>query len=193
MIFLNHEGTKDTKVHEVYFVHPLCPLCLRGSHFRYLPYQKLHAMKQFFSALLLTVLASSFSTAQKAGSPRLNHIAFYVADLKTSTDFYLNVVGLDTIPEPFHDGRHTWFLIGPKSHLHVISGAPEKTTHIKNTHLCFTVPSVDEFIKRLNKYNTAYESWDGKKFSVTNRVDGVKQIYFQDPDGYWIEINDARE
>ena len=23
-------------------------------------------------------------------------------------------------------------------------------------------------------------------------MDGVKQIYFKDPDGYWIEINDAR-
>jgi lactoylglutathione lyase len=22
------------------------------------------------------------------------------------------------------------------------------------------------------------------------RVDGVKQIYFQDPDGHWLEIND---
>ena len=129
----------------------------------------------------------------KEGTPRLNHIAFYVLDLKVSTDFYLNVVGLDTIPEPFHDGRHTWFLIGPKSHLHVISGAKEKMQHVKNAHLCFTVPSVDDFIPRLTKNNVAYESWEGKPQAVTTRVDGVKQIYFQDPDGYWLEINDAKE
>jgi catechol-2,3-dioxygenase len=24
------------------------------------------------------------------------------------------------------------------------------------------------------------------------RPDGVKQIYFQDPEGYWIEINDDK-
>jgi lactoylglutathione lyase len=24
------------------------------------------------------------------------------------------------------------------------------------------------------------------------RPDGVRQIYFQDPDGYWIEVNDAK-
>jgi lactoylglutathione lyase len=38
-----------------------------------------------------------------------------------------------------------------------------------------------------------YENWAGEKNAVTNRVDGVKQIYFRDPDGYWIEINDAKE
>lgn len=78
-------------------------------------------------------------------------MAFYVADLKTSTHFYSNIVGLDTIPEPFHDGRHTWFLIGPKAHLHIISGAIKKTEHDKNTHLCFSVASVDDFIVGLKK------------------------------------------
>ena len=76
-------------------------------------------------ALLLVVLASTATvlTAAEPVTPRVNHIAFYVRDLKTSTDFYQNVIGLPTIPEPFHDGRHTWFLIGPKTHLHIISGA----------------------------------------------------------------------
>jgi lactoylglutathione lyase len=63
----------------------------------------------------------------------------------------------------------------------------------KNSHLCFSVPSVPLFIEKLNKAGIPYEDWGGKKQSVTNRVDGVKQIYFVDPDGYWIEINDAKE
>jgi lactoylglutathione lyase len=125
--------------------------------------------------------------------PSLNHIAVYVVSLQTSTAFYRDIVGLDTIPEPFHDGRHTWFSVGPKSHLHVISGAAQKTEHDKNAHLCFTVPSVTDFIELLKKNNVAFESWAGEKNTYTNRVDGVKQIYFKDPDGYWIEINDARE
>lgn len=124
--------------------------------------------------------------------PTLNHIAQYVVDLKTSTDFYMNIVGLDTIPEPFHDGRHTWFGVGPLSHLHIISGAAKKEAHDKNSHLCFTVPSVLDFITVLKKNNVPFENWVGEKNTFTNRVDGVKQIYFQDPDGYWIEINDAR-
>ncbi|RYY56533.1 MAG: VOC family protein [Chitinophagaceae bacterium] len=123
----------------------------------------------------------------------LNHIAVYVTDLARATKFYQEIVGLDTIPEPFHDGRHTWFGVGPKSHLHLISGAANVMVHDKNAHLCFTVPSVDEFIKNLEKNGVSYEDWPGKKMGVTVRVDGVKQIYFTDPDGYWLEINDARQ
>ena len=129
-------------------------------------------------------------TMQKAS---LNHIAIYVVDLKTSTSFYQHIIGLDTIPEPFHDGRHTWFSIGAKSHLHLIQGAKEPATREKNTHICFTVQSVEDFVTVLKKNNVSYENWAGEKNAVTNRVDGVKQIYFTDPDGYWIEINDARE
>jgi lactoylglutathione lyase len=149
--------------------------------------------------ILLIVFAVSAIVLSTAGSviaqaiPRINHIAFYVVDLKASTNFYLNVLGLDTIPEPFHDGRHTWFLIGPKTHLHIISGATQKTPKDKNSHLCFSVTSVTDFIEKLKKNNVPFESWTGEKNTYTNRVDGVKQIYFQDPDGFWIEINDAKE
>jgi lactoylglutathione lyase len=130
---------------------------------------------------------------QQTPKPLLNHIALYVVDLKISTAFYKDIVGLDTIPEPFHDGRHTWFSVGVKSHLHIISGAKEKKLQEKNSHLCFSVASVTDFIKVLEKNKVEYENWAGEKMAVTNRVDGVKQIYFKDPDGYWIEINDAKE
>ena len=124
--------------------------------------------------------------------PTLNHIALYVVDLKKSTDFYQHLVQLDTIPEPFHDGRHTWFSIGPLSHLHLIQGAKEFSIHDKNSHLCFTVASVPDYIKNLEHNQIEYENWAGQKMQVTKRVDGVYQIYFKDPDGYWIEINDAK-
>ena len=151
-------------------------------------------MKRRLLSLVLcfTVQFYLASPANAQTTPRVNHIAFYVVNLKASTNFYQNIVGLDTIPEPFHDGRHTWFLIGPKTHLHVISGAAQKTEHDKNTHLCFSVPSVVDFIAVLRKNAVPFESWTGEKDTYTNRVDGVKQIYFQDPDGYWIEINDAK-
>jgi lactoylglutathione lyase len=146
-----------------------------------------------FNLLMITLISCIVATAQSKAKPSLNHIAVYVVDLKISTLFYKDIVGLDTIPEPFHDGRHTWFSVGPKSHLHIISGAKEKTDHDKNAHLCFTVPSVTDFIDVLKKNNVPFENWAGEKNTYTNRVDGVKQIYFKDPDGYWVEINDARE
>ena len=124
-----------------------------------------------------------------AQQPILNHIAVYVKDLKISTAFYSDVIDLDTIPEPFHDGKHTWYAVSEHSHLHLIQGAKEITKHDKNTHLCFSVPSIEEVIARLNKNNVPYESWLGDKMQVTTRVDGIRQLYFVDPDGYWIEIN----
>jgi lactoylglutathione lyase len=146
------------------------------------------------------LLATSFvlisqKVFSQANKPKvlLNHIAVYVVDLKISTAFYKDIIGLDTIPEPFHDGRHTWFSVGVKSHLHVISGAATKAAHDKNAHLCFSVASVPEFVKILVRNNIEYENWAGEKMTITTRVDGVKQIYFKDPDGYWIEINDAKE
>jgi lactoylglutathione lyase len=150
-------------------------------------------MKKLPVVFLLVVTLLMTGNIFSQSKAMLNHIAVYVVDLKVSTAFYKDIIGLDTIPEPFHDGRHTWFSIGVKSHLHVISGATAKTDHDKNAHLCFSVPSVPEFIKVLTKNKVEYENWAGEKNTVTNRVDGVKQIYFKDPDGYWIEINDAKE
>ena len=145
-----------------------------------------------FLFLFVGICFSNYLLAQ-GKKPTLNHIAVYVVDLKTSSDFYSNIIQLDTIPEPFHDNKHTWYRVGPLSHLHVISGAKEKVAHDKNAHLCFTVESVQDFIPRLEKAKIPYEDWPGNKGKVTTRVDGVKQIYFQDPDGYWIEINDAKD
>ncbi|MDQ6610288.1 MAG: VOC family protein [Bacteroidota bacterium] len=139
----------------------------------------------YFIALIL----SFHAYAQK---PVLNHIAVYVQNLEKSTTFYRQVIQLDTIPEPFHDGRHSWFSISGACSLHIISGATSIINHDKNSHLCFSVSSLTPFVDRLRKYNIPFEDWPGTPQSITSRPDGVKQIYFKDPDGWWIEINDAK-
>src|SRR5690606_15353158 len=101
--------------------------------------------------LLAVIVLFSFAKnyGQTRQKPLLNHIAQYVVDLKASTAFYTDIIGLDTIPEPFHDGRHTWLSVGSESHLHLIQGAKEAAAHDKNSHLCFTVASVREFTEVL--------------------------------------------
>ncbi len=142
---------------------------------------------------LLGLAASCAGLCAAADQPRFNHAAFYVADLKISAGFYRDVVGLPVIPEPFHDGKHAWFELGPKQALHIISGADKVLPKEKRTHLCLSVPSVDTFAARLAQHRISYENLAGEKSAVTRRPDGVNQIYFQDPDGNWIEINDAKE
>lgn len=143
--------------------------------------------------MTLLLIGCMFAKNMMAQKAHINHIAHYVVNLKTSTDFYQQVIGLDTIPEPFHDGKHTWFSIGFKTHLHLIEGAAAKVNPDKHDHLCFSVASVPDFIKTLEQNKIAFENWAGEKGVVTDRVDGVKQIYFRDPDGYWLEVNDAKE
>jgi len=140
-----------------------------------------------FGCLLSITLKAQ---ASKKDSIMLNHMAMYVHDLKKSTQFYETILRFKKADEPFKDGKHTWFDLGPTSRLHLIEGAPNDIPRDKNDHLCFSVPSVDDFIARLEKNNVFYSNWKGEPKTFTLRVDGVKQIYFQDPDGHWIEIND---
>jgi lactoylglutathione lyase len=144
-------------------------------------------------SVIVAMLVGSGGLIASADAPRFNHAAFYVRDLQVSADFYRDVVGLKVIPEPFHDGKHAWFEIGPKMALHIISGAQAVLPKEKRTHLCLSVTSMDAFIARLAQAKVAYEDLAGTKSAITRRPDGVSQIYFQDPDGNWIEINDAKE
>jgi catechol 2,3-dioxygenase-like lactoylglutathione lyase family enzyme len=52
------------------------------------------------------------------------------------------------------------------------------------------VPDVNAFVKVLQNKKIAFEDWPGKPSAITTRTDGIHQVYLQDPDGYWIEIND---
>lgn len=150
-------------------------------------------MKQtLFLALFFTCFGRPFCWAQTA-PPALtfNHAAICVHNLKASTNFYKSVLALEEIPNPFNDGIHTWFKIGPQLQLHVIQRGcavvPEK-----NVHLCFSTISVPALAGWLTKLNVRYSNLKGDSQEFTTRADGVKQLYLQDPDGYWIEINDAK-
>jgi lactoylglutathione lyase len=120
----------------------------------------------------------------------LNHIALYVADLKRSATFYREVLQAEVMPDPFQDDRHIWFKIGEHNQLHLIAGSEAPRTG--NMHFAFSVPSLDEFVAALIKSGIRYDDGHGGENKVRMRPDGVKQIYLQDPDGNWIEINEDR-
>jgi lactoylglutathione lyase len=148
-------------------------------------------MKHIIHIPFLICLFAIQANAQQAKA-HINHTAIYVMDIQKTWSFYSNVIGLDTVPEPFHDGKHIWYSTGAHTMLHVIAGATAKKDYYKNQHTCFTVPDFKLFIEKLNKLNWAYEDVAGNKNAITTRVDGVHQIWLQDPDGYWLEINDDK-
>lgn len=160
----------------------------------YLSHHNSKKMKTIVRLFIVVLLATvSFDGFAQTERPRLtlslNHIAIYVHQLQPSTEFYEKVLMLQKIEEPFHDGKHTWFTLGAAGQLHLIQGAEANIPRDKNDHLCFSVASIEDFISNLDKHGIEYTNWPGTEKAPTVRVDGVKQIYFQDPDGHWIEIN----
>lgn len=125
-------------------------------------------------------------------SPRVGHNALYVKDLKKSADFYRNVMQLPEIAEPFHDGKHVWFRTGDHSQLHVIQGAAEIPERDINTHYAYSVPDLAVFTKHLDELHVKYGNWKGDSKTPQLRPDGVRQVYLQDPDNFWIEVNDDK-
>lgn len=154
-------------------------------------------MKIARPSILLTIAlcSTNFLFAQPGQSkPKaiLNHLAIYVVNLEKTKSFYNDVFQLDSIPEPFHDGKHAWYSIAPGVAMHVIQGADKPKEYYQNNHMCFSVASVDVFVRKIKMQHIPWVNALGIPGQITTRVDGVKQIWLNDPDGYWIEVNDAK-
>ena len=61
----------------------------------------------------------------------------------------------------------------------------------KAVHFALSTPYLDVFIQHLNDLNIEYSDWRGTPTKDYIRKDGIAQVYFQDPDGYWIEVNNG--
>jgi lactoylglutathione lyase len=150
-------------------------------------------MKNIFFVLLLFAIQTNGIFAQQSNTAiqvKINHIAIAVTDLQESEAFYRDVIGLKQIPEPFGLGMHAWFDVGGGAQLHVIRASEKRTAQNIYNHLCFSVGDLDSFIENLTSFQIEYSDFAGNVGERTHRPDGIQQIYFTDPDGYWIEIND---
>lgn len=139
-------------------------------------------------ALMFAIPAAK--TLAQNGPVTSDHLALYVKDLKVSAAFYENVMQLPVISEPFHDGKHVWLRTGDHSQLHLIQGAAAIYDHDINTHIAYHVADLAVFTKHLDEMHIKYGNWKGDSKDPQLRPDGVKQVYLQDPDNFWIEVND---
>ena len=125
-----------------------------------------------------------------------NHLSLSVEDPERSANFYTSVLGLAEIPmPPGGTGKTRWLSLGEGKELHLVSLLKDQGVKInKAVHLALTTPSFEAVLKSLDKSNVMYSDWEGatpRKINI--RQDGIKQVYFQDPDGYWIEVNSVAE
>ncbi|NEU09317.1 VOC family protein [Flavihumibacter sp. R14] len=141
--------------------------------------------------LLVFVSLSLSANAQLNGAPefKFNHLAISVSNLQTSAEFYNRVLGLEEIANRGKVEGVRWFSFGDGRELHLISIVKKGVTTNKAVHLALTSSSFDSFVTKLQSLKIPYSDWPGNVNKVNVRADGIKQIFFQDPDGYWIEVN----
>lgn len=151
----------------------------------------------FFTLLLTSALAVP-ANAQESGQVTLtfNHLALSIKDLDRSANFYGGVLHLSEISRESPTDGVRWFSLGEGKELHLISRKYFQGNDIqinKAVHLALTTNRFDDLLEHLNASGIVYGDWSGSPNTVDRRSDGVRQVFLQDPDGYWIEINDVGE
>jgi catechol 2,3-dioxygenase-like lactoylglutathione lyase family enzyme len=142
--------------------------------------------------LLLAIIFTGSMFAQEKISLKMDHLALSVKDLDRSVAFYTTVLQLQEITNLTRKEGIRWISLGDGKELHLVSIIKEPVTINKAVHLAFKTANFDSLIKTLEIRNITYSDWPGALNKINIRADGIKQIYFQDPDGYWIEVNSVR-
>ena len=123
----------------------------------------------------------------------LHHVSLYVADKDRSAEFYGRVLGLQEIPNRVGRSHIRWFDLDGLRSLHLIggdelAGRPRPFA----THFALVTADLDAAMERLTREGVTFVNL-AREPGIHTRADGIRQIYFQDPDGHWIEINDGVE
>ncbi len=125
---------------------------------------------------------------------RLDHISLYVRDLEVSARFYVDVLGLSEIENLTGQPHIRWFQIDMGRSVHLIAGAtgpvPDRPM---SAHFALASSDFDAVLDDLTRKGVAFGDLTDPNGRVGVRADGVRQVYLQDPDGYWIEINNSEQ
>ncbi|MEN8912980.1 MAG: VOC family protein [Polaribacter sp.] len=119
----------------------------------------------------------------------INHIALSVKDVNESIEFYKKVLLLTEIKNTASNSKTRWLSISEGKQLHLIPRPNAEIKTNKAVHFALATATLNTFVKHLDELNVEYSDWLDTPNKDYIRKDGIVQIYFQDPNGYWIEIN----
>jgi len=143
--------------------------------------------------IFLLLIVPIIKYGQNNNSMKFNHQALLVNDLNQSGDFYNNILGFEEIEVGAgQNPPKRWFKSDDGMEIHLISTKEKLKLIPKGVHMAFSVKNFDLFINNLKGNNITYGNWRGDENQIQLRNDGYKQIFFQDPQGYWIEVNNVK-
>ena len=122
------------------------------------------------------------------------HSTIQVKDIDASVEFYKTILQFEELDTPWPENPTIKFLnIGNNQQLHIAEVNYYGTVKTNRVlHLAFTTKDLEGYAKFLSEKGIEYFNFNEEVNKFQKRPDGVRQIYFKDPDGYWIEINDAK-
>lgn len=118
-----------------------------------------------------------------------NHIALSVKDVNQSIAFYKKVFQLKEIKNTASNSKTRWLSFIDGKQLHLIPRPEAEIKTNKAVHFALNTINIDSFVKHLMALQVEYSDWKDTPNKDYIRKDGIKQVYFQDTDGYWIEVN----
>lgn len=122
---------------------------------------------------------------------RYDHITLISADLEATRHFYVDLLGMEQVPRPNFSFPGLWLQVGSMQ-IHVTLASDEagqagwgdrgvKITS-RGHHFAFEVDDCQTAIDALTAANVEIAS------PLQTRPDGVKQVYFYDPDRHVVEL-----
>ena len=149
-----------------------------------------HLNPFIFQMLWISFAQCAIGQDLTESSVTFNHLALSVIDADQSAAFYKKTLNLKEITNKTENDQIRWLSLGEGKELHLLSFPNDEITINRAVHLAITTSDFDDFINRLDAMKVNYSDWMGEIPNKINiRADGIKQVYFQDPNGYWIEVN----
>ncbi|WP_394647997.1 VOC family protein [uncultured Sphingomonas sp.] len=135
----------------------------------------------------MSLLSALFVLAAAAQG---EHVAIQASDIDRSATFYHEAFGLQLIKQPLPNRR--WIDLGNGFAMHILDGRTTPKPSNIAEHVAIHVDDLASVTAWLDAHKRPWTDLAGKPRTMQTRFDGVRQIYTQDPDGYWLEVSDSR-
>jgi len=146
------------------------------------------AVSMLMAVLMMGLPGVAGATDEGPVVAALDHVALSVVDADKSAQFYEQLFGFRRVPAPVPMAR--WLVMGNGVMLHIVGNRSAPMPHSRWDHIALACGDLDVLIAKLDARRIAWTNMEGGHTPQV-RADGVRQIFIQDPDGYWLELNDA--